>query len=73
MYSKARGQMTNIYSMTFEREEIEVIGANIDKIDKIARHKSRPLNFDDLARVIKGLNNDLTYVSEQRTDVRNHS
>ena len=60
VYSKARGQMTDIYSVVFEREEMEMIGANIDKIEKIARYQSMPLNFYDFARVVKGLiNKDL--------------
>jgi hypothetical protein len=73
LYSKARGQLTDIYSVLLEREEMEMIGANIDKIEKIARHESMPLNFHSLARMVKDLiNKDHTDVPDQRIGVRNH-
>jgi hypothetical protein len=58
VYSKTRGDIIDIYSTALERGKIELIGANIDKIDKIFKRNLKPLDFFDLARLVNGLTKD---------------
>ena len=58
IYSKTRGEISEIYAACLKRDKIELVGSHVDKLDWIFKRKEQPLDFYDLAELVNSLTTD---------------
>ena len=58
IYSKTRGEISDIYATCLKRSKIELIGSHVDKMDRVFKRKHRPLDPYNLEELVDSLTKD---------------
>ena len=55
IYSKTRGEISDIYATCLKRSKIELIGSHVDKLDRVFKRKNRILDSYNLEKLVETL------------------